>query len=78
MDADVVKVSLDRRYIYVVSECGLHLSLLHLANAVYGIEYGNLNSVNVTVALESRLSRVSARRDKDVYRFVFSRHFQRA
>ena len=61
----VVKVPPYARDVHVGALLGHHLSLLHCADAAFGIKYDDFRPFHVTEAFQRRLARVAARRHED-------------
>ena len=61
----VVEVALDRHDVDVLPVLRAHLQLLHLGDAVVGIDDHDLDALLVLEPLEGGLARVAARRDED-------------
>ena len=55
----VVKVAANGSHVHVFSGLGLHLQFLHGADAVFRVENGNADAVNITVALQRRLAGIA-------------------
>ena len=61
----VVEVALDRHNVDVLPILRAHLQLLHLGDAVVGVDDHDLDALSVAEAFERRLARIAARRDED-------------
>ena len=61
----VVEVALDRHDVDVLPVLRAHLQLLHLGDAVVGVDDHDLDALSVAEAFERRLARIAARRDED-------------
>ena len=61
----IVEIAADGADVDVVTALGSHLKLLYTADAVYGVEYHDLDAFYVTVSLKSRFSGVTGGCDED-------------